>query len=197
MPSDLGETDIADGVFVGQRVPFRVEWDTAYWDVTEIDAQGIEGISILTDQGAFGRIVSANTPAEFDSEACFTSLIDGWAELTPDLSQFEPELAAEIAFPDGSAPIYGAGTFSFDDGTTALLVSAGGCLELDEGGFLIVEMQIFDAVYAQNQAAFNEVLATLEFAGGESGGGQVGLTRAPVGAVEQAAIVRRGRLLPV
>ena len=39
-------------------------------------------------------------------------------------------------------------------------------------------MQIFDAVYAENQAAFNEVLATLEFAeGGSGGGGQVGLAQ--------------------
>ena len=168
--ADLGETDIAAGVFVGQRVPFKVEWDTNDWEVTEIEAQGIEGISIVSSEGALGRIVSANTPSDFDMEACITSLVEGWAELTPDLSQFEPDPAATIAFPEGTTPVYMAGTFTFEDGSTATMVSAGGCLELDEGGFLIVQIQIFDAVYAQNQAAFNEVLATLEFGGGDQVG---------------------------
>ena len=190
--ADLGGTDIADGVFVAQRVPFKVEWDTAYWEVTEIEARGIEGISIVTDEGALGRIVSANSPSEFDMEACITSLIEGWAELTPDLSQFEPDPAAEIVFPEGTTSVYTAGTFTFEDGSTAVMVSAGGCLELEAGGFLIIQIQIFDAVYAQNQAAFNEVLATLEFGSGDQIGALPAAGRAsPDAALDMQALLRQ------
>lgn len=171
---DLGETDLDAGIFVGQRVPFKVEWDTAYWEVEEVDDQGLEGIRITTDQGAFGSILSANTPPDFDMESCLVGFIENWGELTPDLTQIEPEANAQLDLPDGSGSVYGAGTFTFDNGTTATLIHAGGCVELEGGGFLIIQIQIFDPVYAENLAAFNEVLASLEF--GE-GGGQIGAVR--------------------
>lgn len=177
-PTDLGETDLAGGVFVGEGFPFRVEWDPAIYQVEDISSEGVEGISFQSDLGSFGRIFSIATGTGLTESQCVESLVAGWTETSPDLGDFIPPPGTEIVWPEGTGFVDGIGTLTLEDGRQAALISVGGCLELAGGqGFLVMQMQTFDGIYPDNAAAFNTVLTSIEV--GE-GGGLLGL-RSPGG----------------
>ena len=154
-------TDLSAGVFVGETIPFRIEWNPAYWAASASEVgltlSAVDGASLLSVEQ-----YDVGPDSGFTEAGCVLGPVEDLGATLPDLTQVAPPGERAIAWPAGVGNTLAAGTVTFDDGSTATQLLAVGCLELVPARrYLRFVFATVDVVYPTSVVQLDDILSSL------------------------------------